>query len=119
MTVWISFCFNCYIHHCLLVLRNGDGSTNIIHSREGVTKVDSLAMVAYIIGVLPLIKSLKLAYPDVTQPWYAENAGALRTFTRLETYVDSLTRQVPGRGYQLEPTNSVLIICPENLEAGK
>ena len=90
LTVWISFCFNCYIHHRLLVLRNGDGSPNIIHSREGVTKVDSLAMVAYIIGVLPLIKSLKSAYPDVTQPWYAENAGALGILYNSERYFKSL-----------------------------
>ena len=56
-------------------------------------------------------------------------AGALSTMpvrksglgllTRLETYFDSLEHQGPERGYQLNPTKSVMIVRPENLEAGK
>ena len=56
---------------------------------------------------------------DVTQPWYADDAGDLGTFARIETYFNSLTRQVPGRGYYPKPSKSVLIIRPDNLEAGK
>ena len=40
-------------------------------------------------------------------------------FARLETYLYSLTRQGPGRGYYPEPSKSVLIIRPENLDTGK
>ena len=40
-------------------------------------------------------------------------------FARLETYFYSLTRQVSGRGYHPKPTKSVLIVCPDNIEAGK
>ena len=40
-------------------------------------------------------------------------------FARLETYFDSLTRQGLGRGYHPEPTKSVLIVRPDNIEAGK
>ena len=40
-------------------------------------------------------------------------------FVRLETYFDSLTRQGLGWRYHPNPTKSVLIIHPENLEAGK
>ena len=57
--------------------------------------------------------------PDVTQPWYADDAGALGTFERLETYFDSLTRHGPGRGYHPDPTKSILIVRPKNIEAGK
>ena len=60
---------------------------------------DALAMVAYVIGVLPLIKRLKLAYPDVTQPWYANDAGELGTFDNMELYFNLLKRFVLGRGY--------------------
>ena len=60
----------------------------------------TIAMIAYGIGILPLIKNLKQETPDVTQPWYTDDAGALGIFARLETYFDSLTRQGPGRGYQ-------------------
>ena len=49
-------------------------------------------MIAYGIGILPLIKNPKRAIPDVTQPWYTDDAGDLGTFARLDTYFDLLTR---------------------------
>ena len=55
-----------------------------------MAQVDLLAMVAYVIGVLPLIKRLKLVYHDVTEPWYTDNAGALGMFDNLERYFNSL-----------------------------
>ena len=76
-------------------------------------------MIAYGIIILPLINNLKQEITDVTQPSYADNAGTLGTFARLETHFDLLTRQGLGRGYPPERTKSVLIVCPENLEAGK
>ena len=76
-------------------------------------------MIAYRIGILTLIKNLKQEVPDVTQPWYSDNSRALGKFMRLETCFDSLTRQVPGRGYHPKPTKSVLIVLLDNLEAGK
>ena len=77
MAVRISF-FNCYCHWSLLVFWNGDGMESFLHSREGVMQGDPLSMV-YSIDVLLLIKRLKAAYPEDTQPWYADNAGALGT----------------------------------------
>ena len=41
---------------------------------------DPLDMVAYGIVVPLLIKQLKTAYTDVTQPWYAGYAGALVSY---------------------------------------
>ena len=78
-----------------------------------------LAMIAYRIGILPLIKNIKRVIPDVAQPWYADNSGALGKFTRLETYFDSLTRQGPGRGYHPKQSKSLLIVRPENIQDGK
>ena len=101
-----------------MVLQNGNVMASILHSREGVTQGDPLAMIAYGIGILPIIKNLKWEIPDVTQPWYADDARLLGTFARLESYFDSLTRQVPEQRYHLKPTKGVLIVCPENLEAG-
>ena len=69
-------------------------------------------MIAYGVDILPLIKSLKQEIPDVTQPWDADDAGALGTFTRLATYFDSLTLQGLGCGYNPEPSKSVLIVHP-------
>ena len=65
---------------------------------------DPLEMIAHGIGILPLIKNLKRALPDVIQPWYSDDAGALGPFARLETYFYSLTRHGPGRGYYPEPS---------------
>ena len=82
MAVWSLF----YHHHYLLLLINGYGMSIIIHNGEGVTQGVPLYMVAYRIGFLPLIKCLKLEYPDITQTWYADNAGALGTFNNLERH---------------------------------
>ena len=80
---------------------------------------DPLAMITYRIGIIPLIKNIKREIPDITQPWYADYARDLGTFTRLETYFDSITCQGPGRVYYPKPSNSVLIVQPENFESGK
>ena len=50
------FVLNCYCHHSLIVLRNEDVTANILHIRKGVTQGDLLAMVAYGIRILPIIK---------------------------------------------------------------
>ena len=96
-----------------------NGTASFLHSREGVTEGDPLAMIAYGIVILPLIKYIKREIPDVKHPWYADDAGALVTFARIETYFDLLTRQGSGRGYHPKPSKSVLIVRPDNIEAGK
>ena len=63
------FAFNCYRHWATLVVRDtGDGSGHFFQSKEGVTQGDPLIMIAYEIGVLPLIRELWGAHPRVTQP---------------------------------------------------
>ena len=47
---------------------------------------DSLAVVAYGIVIIPLIKCLKLTYPDIMHIWYADNSGALGMFNNLKQY---------------------------------
>ena len=92
---------------------------SILHIREGMPQGDPLSMIAYGIGILPLINNTKREIPDVTQPWYADYSVALGMFAILETYFDSLTRQGLGQGYRHKPSKSVLILRPENLKAGK
>ena len=55
-----------------------------------MTQVFPLAMVAYGIGILLMIKNLKAGFPDVTQPWYDDDAGALGIFARVGSYFNSL-----------------------------
>ena len=54
------FTFNCYRHWATLVVRDtGDRSGHFLHSKEGVTQGEPLAMIAYGIGVFPLIRELR------------------------------------------------------------
>ena len=80
---------------------------------------DPLAMVAYGIGIILLIKRLKLTDPDVTQPWYAYDAGALGTFNNMASYFNSLKHFGPGCGYYLKLWKITLIVQQNNLELGK
>ena len=110
------FVYKCYHQWSSLVLWNGNGTTSFLHSREGMTQGDPLDMVAYGIGILLLIKYLKSAFTDVTQPWYAGDASALGTTTRVGSYFNSLKKLELGRGYHPELSKSVLIVHPENFE---
>ena len=68
IVVEASFTFNCYKHWIILIVRTGNGLAIFIFSKEGVTQGDPLAMIAYGILLLPLIRSLKEEIPDVDQP---------------------------------------------------
>ena len=58
------FTYNCYHHWATLVVRNTeDGSGHFLHSKEGVTQGDPLAMITYGIRVLPLIRVLRTDQP--------------------------------------------------------
>ena len=76
-------------------------------------------MVAYRIGIIPLIKCLKLTYPDVTEPCYNDAYGALGTLDNLERYFKSLKHDDPSRGYYTEPTKSILVVYPQNHKVGE
>ena len=61
-----------------------------MQSRERVAQGYPTAMVIYGIGVLPLIKGTKAAYPDTTQIWYRKDAISLGTFDKIWLYFNSL-----------------------------
>ena len=93
----------------------GDGSGHFLHRKEGVTQGDPLAMVAYGIGVLPLIRELRDTHPCVTQPWYADNPGTRETFQQVHAHFQGLQARGPARGYYPELTKSILVVAPENV----
>ena len=49
-----------------------------------------LYMVAYIIGIILLIKRLKLMYHDTTQPWCTDDSEAMGMLDHLEKYFKAL-----------------------------
>ena len=76
-------------------------------------------MFVYGIVVLPVVKRLKLVYPSVTQLWYIDNYGALGTCNNVELYLNSLKRIGLARGQYPNPTKIIMVVHPDNLEAGR
>ena len=74
-------------------------TANVIRSREGLTQGDPLDMVAHGIVIILLIKQTKSIHPEITHPWYADDAGALGMLDNLEKYFNLLKHNVPDRGY--------------------
>ena len=84
-----------------------------------MTQGEPLAIVAYGVGIIPLIKFLKSTYPDVTQPWYTDDAEELGIFDNFNRYLNSLKFNGLYWGYYPKPTKISLIVHPNNLEVGE
>ena len=67
-----------------------EGSGQFLHSKQGVTQGDPMAMIAYSIGVLTLIRELRDAHPRVTQPCYGDDAGAEGSFGNILAHFKDL-----------------------------
>ena len=76
-------------------------------------------MIVYGIGVLPLIRELREAYPRVTQTWYGDDVGEGGTFTDVQAYFQDLQARGPAWGYYPEPTKSILVVTPGNVARAK
>ena len=81
-----------------------------MHSKEGVTQGDPLAMIVYRIGVLPLIRELREAHPRVIQPWYADDAGAGGTFKDVQAHFQDLQARGPARAMFHGATTKILLV---------
>ena len=77
-------------HWSSLVFRNRSGTSIVLHNIEVVMQGGALAMITLGIGILPLIKTPKTEFPDVTRPWYVDNSIALGAFARVKAYFYSL-----------------------------
>ena len=95
------FTFNCYCHLATLVVRGVGGSGHFLHRKEGVTQGESLAIIKYGIGILPLICELQDAHTQVPQTWYKNYAGAGGTFSALKIHMQDLMVQGPPWGIPL------------------
>ena len=111
------FTFNCYRHwYTLVVWDTGDGSGHLLHSKEGMTQSYPLDMIAYGIGVPPLIRELRGAHPQVTQPWYVDDTGAGGKLQKILEQFKDLQARGLARGYYPEPTiHGILQIPDRNL----
>ena len=107
--------YNCYHYWSTLVVRDKDGLVHFLHRKEGLNQRVSLAIISYGISILLLIYELRTAHPHVTQPWYADGAGAGGMFEALNDHMRYLMVREPPRGYFPEPTKSILLVSPKNV----
>ena len=109
------FIFNCYRHWATLVIRSVDGTGQLIFSTEGVTQGYPMAMVAYGMRILPLIRELRESHPGINQPWYVDDAGEGVNIEGIQRHLDDLMVRGTPRGYFPEPTKNILVVSPRNL----
>ena len=63
----------------------------------------------------PLIRDLREEKTRVTQPWYADNAGAGGTFEHILSHFNDMLARGPYMGYFPDPTKSILVVSPRNV----
>ena len=76
-----------------------------------MTQGDPLAMTLYGISLLPLAEFLQERFPDVLQPWYADDAAMQGRPDRVAACFKLLCDLGPHFGYFPEPEKS-FSICP-------
>jgi hypothetical protein len=102
------------------LLRGNNGAANFLCSKEGVSQGDPLSMFALGTGILPaLIRLLKAEFPQVEQPWHADDAGAGGKFEDIRRLFRRPEEIGLSFGYFLEPSKSILGVRQLNLEAAQ
>jgi hypothetical protein len=76
-------------------------------------------MIAYGIGMLPLIRKLKSEFPAVKQLWYADDALIAAKFHQIQDIFSALEKYGPTFGYFPEPSKSVLVVTEANANKAK
>ena len=90
-------------------------SGQLFHSKEGMIQGDLLVVIAYVIGVIPLIQYLQGAHPYVIQQWPADDAVAGVGFGNIITHFKFHQVQGPPQGYFPELTKIIVVISPWNV----
>ena len=97
---------NCYRSDIRLFVEK-----DVIMSQEGTTQGDPLAMAFFALASVPLINAI--AVDQVTQAWFADDAGAGGELQRLRQWWDKIVELGPKYGYFPNATKSYLIVKPE------
>ena len=75
-------------------------------SKEGSIQGCPLSMFLYGIGVLPLIRKLKVLHPDVIQLWFADDAAGAGGWEQLGLFYEDLLLYGPAFRYNPNPANT-------------
>jgi hypothetical protein len=115
------FVFNSYRHWTTLIIRSSQGAdfTIFLLSRKGVTPGCLLAMVAFGLAVVPLIRQLKREVHQVHQAWFADDAAAAADFTSIKSFMERLIKLGPAYGYFPEASKIILVVSEANKAAAE
>ncbi len=114
------FAFNRYRHWVRFLVRTEPGTLPIvIHSQEGITQGDCLAMSLYGVALMPLASRMRETIPEALQPWYCDDAGAAGKALPNARCLDFLVKFGPQYGYFPEPGKSYYICKAEDKEAAR
>ena len=69
-------------------------------------------MLLYGLGVSPIAKRLREAFPTLVQPWYADDGAMVGPSSTIGAAMDLLKAIGPSRGYYPQPEKSILICKP-------
>ena len=90
-----------------------------ILSKEGTCQGDPLAMAAYAVSTVPLIKQLERTCQATTQCWFADDDGAASDLASLRQYWDELSQLGPGYGYFPNAIKTVLQAKSEHQDGAR
>ena len=88
-----------------------------ILSQEGMTQGDPLSMVVYALSTLPLIA--RVSQPNLTQTWFADDAGAGASLQSLHRWWTALPEVGPKYGYHVNPPKTWLLVKDQHKEAAR
>jgi hypothetical protein len=108
------FTFNCY-RHCSVLLSTG------LHSFSTAKRESHKATINGCLwhSAPPDHPFSQDKIPDVDQPWYADDAGAGGSFTRIWQYFEKLQELGPRQAHFPEPLKSILIVQAHNKAAAE
>ena len=107
--LWLAvarFVFNSYFFASILLCRNNSDEALQMLTKEGQVQGNPLFMFLYGIGIILLIRKLKELHPEVVQPWYVDDSGALTEWFGLVLSYEDLLLYRPGFGYIPNPTSA-------------
>ncbi len=109
------FAFNRYRHwvQCLVWSEPGEPAL-VIHSKEGITQGNCLAMSLYGVALMPLASKMREEFPEALQPWYCDNAGMAGKALPNAQCLNFLVKFGPPYGYFPEPRKSYYICKAED-----
>ena len=82
---------------------------HVLYSAEGTTQGYPLSMLAYAVGILPLIKLLKDPKSQ-NQLGFADNSSSGGSLANIDKWFQKLLTHGPAYGYFVEPSKCLVVV---------